>query len=64
MKDSNKDVIVQRTGKQGVRVGIEKGTDKRVLILQVEECILNKSISEDVFFHLVDVKPEDFGFNS
>jgi hypothetical protein len=59
-----KPILIQRTGQQGFRVGVEKSTGKKVLILQVEEGIQNQNISEGVFFHFRDAKPEDFGFTS
>lgn len=60
----DKPVIIQRTNQQGFRIGVEKSTGKKVLILQVEEGIQNQNISDDVFFHFRDARPEDFGFYS
>lgn len=59
-----KPVTIQKTGKQGFRFGVEKRTNRTVLILQVEEGVMNPNITEDVFFHFRDARPEDFGFTS
>ena len=59
-----KPILIQKTGQQGFRVGVEKSTNKKVLILQIEEGIYNQNVSEDVFFHFRDARPEDFGFTS
>lgn len=59
-----KPILIQRTGQQGFRIGTERGTNKKVLIVQVEEVIQNPNVSDDVFWHFRDAKPEDFGIAS
>lgn len=61
----SKPILIQRTGQQGFRIGVERGTNKKVLIVQVEEGIyMTENIKDDVYFHFRDAKPEDFGFTS